>query len=321
MLSQAFGAAPSLAWMQLGCAVLAVSTAAVAFRELPDVPPLLLASWRLQATSVLLAGGACYQGWREGPELLARWVHALPLMFVSGVCLAAHFGLWVWGLQNTSMPHSLLLVCSTPLLLSLGSLLMCFPTSLGEIGSSILGVLGVWLMAADVSAKNDVTWYGDLMSLGAAFFFIGYMLVGHQLRQWMPLFLYAFPVTFTSAVVLALTSTVVEGAGMFTDGTAHGDRGYNAGIVGWTLDSRSFMLVAYLALGPGIIGHTGFNGVLRTLSPLVVSISLTFEPLIGSLLGWATGFAAPPSWLTGVGGAILISAIVLVVVVESKKQK
>jgi len=43
--SSSFGA-PWLAWVQLGFAVLAVSTAAVAFRELPDVPPLLLACWR-----------------------------------------------------------------------------------------------------------------------------------------------------------------------------------------------------------------------------------------------------------------------------------
>lgn len=46
-------------------------------------------------------------------------------------------------------------------------------------------------------------------------------------------------------------------------------------------------VVAYLALGPGLVGHTGYNGVLRYVSPLVVSISLTMEPLFGSLLGWA----------------------------------
>jgi hypothetical protein len=110
----------------------------------------------------------------------------------------------VWGLQNTSLPHSLLLVCCTPLLLSFGSLLLCFPISLGEVLSSALGVLGVGLMAADGrrrgEKKDAVTWYGDVLSLGAAAAIIGYMLVGHKLRQWMPLFLYAFPVTLTAAV-------------------------------------------------------------------------------------------------------------------------
>ena len=50
------------------------------------------------------------------------------------------------------------------------------------------------------------------------------------------------------------------------------------------LEPHSFMVVAYLAVGPGLVGHTGMNGVLRHISPLVVSISLTLEPLFGSLL-------------------------------------
>jgi drug/metabolite transporter (DMT)-like permease len=67
------------------------------------------------------------------------------------------------------------------------------------------------------------------------------------------------------------------------DGT-DGNRGSKAGLLGWTLDPHSFMVVAYLAVGPGLVGHTGMNGVLRHISPLVVSISLTLEPLFGSLL-------------------------------------
>lgn len=78
-------AVPALAWVQLGFAVLAISTAAVAFRELPDIPPFLLASWRMQSTSVVLALGAGYQGWRErGSGMLLRWVRSAPLMLVSG---------------------------------------------------------------------------------------------------------------------------------------------------------------------------------------------------------------------------------------------
>lgn len=38
-----------------------MSTAASAFKKAGDVPPLLLAGWRLQATSVLLTPGAVYQ--------------------------------------------------------------------------------------------------------------------------------------------------------------------------------------------------------------------------------------------------------------------
>lgn len=69
---------------------------------------------------------------------------------VVGVCLAAHFGLWVWGLQSTSLPHSLLLVCCTPLLLSFGSILLGLAISRGEVAGAALGAIGVGIMAADV---------------------------------------------------------------------------------------------------------------------------------------------------------------------------
>lgn len=65
--------------------------------------------------------------------------------------------------------------------------------------------------------KEEVaTWYGDVMSLGAAAAIIGYMVIGHTLRQWMPLFLYALPVTLTAALVLAAAAATVEGMGFYT---------------------------------------------------------------------------------------------------------
>lgn len=66
------------------------------------------------------------------------------------------------------------------------------------------------------------------------------------------------------------------------------------GVFGWMQDPGRFSVVTYLALGPGLVGHTGYNGVLRYVSPLVVSITLTFEPLLGSLLGWAMGVSDKP---------------------------
>ena len=45
------------------------------------------------------------------------------------------------------------------------------------------------------------------------------------------------------------------------------------------------MACSYMAFVPGIVGHTGLNTVLKYLAPLVVSLSMTTEPLIGSCMG------------------------------------
>ena len=64
----------------------------------------------------------------------------------------------------------------------------------------------------------------------------------------------------------------------------------------------------------------GFNGVLKYISPLVVTISLTLEPLFGSLLGWVLGVAAAPGWRTLLGGGVLLAATVCVTVSSERRK-
>ena len=59
-----FFGAPAWAWVQLCAAVFAISTAGVMFQQLPHVPPLLLASWRMQATALLLLAAGAASEWR-----------------------------------------------------------------------------------------------------------------------------------------------------------------------------------------------------------------------------------------------------------------
>ena len=73
-------------------------------------------------------------------------------------------------------------------------------------------------------------------------------------------------------------------------------------------------LVAYLALGPGLAGHTGINASLRWLPPLVISVSVVMEPLLGGLLGWVLGVQAVPNMWTWVGGPFMIIGTALAIV-------
>ena len=70
--------------------------------------------------------------------------------------------------------------------------------------------------------------------------------------------------------------------------------------------------IAYLAFFPGIVGHTGINGVLRWFPPIFISVAVLFEPLLGSVIGWMLGTASIPGVYTWVGGPFLIAGIILV---------
>ncbi len=84
------------------------------------------------------------------------------------------------------------------------------------------------------------------------------------------------------------------------------------GVLGWT-DAEYFPWFLALALIAGLLGHTGLNTCLRYISPLVISTSVTLEPLLGSLIGWAFFDSGVPGQWTWVGGPILVVGVLLVI--------
>lgn len=117
----------------------------------------------------------------------------------------------------------------------------------------------------------------------------------------MPLFVYACPVTGTAALALTFAALVFE----MSASVAAGVRG---GVIGWLLNGKYAACVMYLAIVPGIVGHTGFNALLRWLTPLSVALAFQLEPLVGSVIGWAVGLVVQPGWGTWVGGGMLLVA-------------
>lgn len=77
-----------------------MSSAGVAFTYIKEVPPITLASWRLQLTALITAAAGAVQ-WANSmkPEQRARFRSDLHLTVLSGLALTVHFGTWVWSLQ------------------------------------------------------------------------------------------------------------------------------------------------------------------------------------------------------------------------------
>eukprot|EP00898_Chlorokybus_atmophyticus_P007817 jgi/Chlat1/8036/Chrsp71S07511 len=236
-------------------------------KSMGAVPPLTLACWRLQVTTAALVPGAAVQ-WRSlAQEDRQRWKESASSLGGSGTFLAAHFGLWVWSLGHTSLPHSLLFVCSIPLLVTIFMWIRRETVTRWELAGILLGASGTVLLATSAKGEAEVSILGDAAALAAAAAFVGYISIGQRLRTWMPLFLYALPVTAVAAALLG---------------------------------------VAALAAG------ARFNALLRWISPLVISMSISVEPVLGSLLGWMIGVSDFPGPWTCVGGAILITSTCIV---------
>lgn len=304
-------ATPPWVWFLLAAAVCGVSSAGALFQHVDEVPPVLRASWRLQLTALVLAPLALYQ-WRGASTELRQRCFTKPnlaLILASGLALGAHFATWVASLDATTLTHSLLFVTAHPLVIVLG--MAVFSRRLTSVRRPVLGewsgaavcFVGAGLALLDAGQQQGdqtVTLWGDALAFSGAVFVVGYIVAGRVMRQWMPIFLYAFPVTLIGAVVLLPVSMALE-----PDFAQYG-------AVGWTEPSLFgwFLLLALIA---GLLGHTGLNTCLRYISPLVVSSSVTLEPLIGSLIGWWFFDAGVPGRWTLVGGAVLIAGLLMVV--------
>ena len=137
--------------------ILAVSSAACVFKllEESDVQPITLVGWRLQATSVVLLPMFIVQ-WRDSSDSIRQgWWKAWPLMSASGLALAMHFCTWVFGLNRTSLPHALLFVTSTPILIAAGCVILRLPITRGEVASAVVGFLGMVLCEMATSSISS----------------------------------------------------------------------------------------------------------------------------------------------------------------------
>jgi drug/metabolite transporter (DMT)-like permease len=303
---------PLWVWGLLIAAVFGVSSAGALFQSVDTVPPLLRASWRLQLTALVLFPLFLQQMATIEPAIMeqVKTRRTLLLLFASGVALAAHFGAWVASLDETTLTHSLLFVTAHPLVIVLGMAVLApflarvrRPLRAETIGAIICFVgAGVTLLdAGSDQGDQTVSVLGDVLAFGGAVFVVGYIVIGRILRTWMPIFVYAFPVTLVGGLLLLPCSWLLE------------PNFAEFGAAGW-VDSAYFRTFLALAIFAGLLGHTGLNTCLRYISPLVVSISVTMEPVLGSIIGWVFFGTGVPGLWTQLGGLVLMTGLMTVVV-------
>jgi drug/metabolite transporter (DMT)-like permease len=312
-LSVQYSGAPLWAWLQLCFATVCVSFAGLGFVLAKDVPPFLLASWRLLTVSVLLAPLAV-RDWKQLlPELRLRFQQHAAAIAAAGLALGVHFGAWVTATQTTSLPHALLLVSTTPLVLAGWALSHGHPLSRGELGGSAAAVAGVALLVSDRGSDAAVTLRGDCAAFLAAAAFSLYLSVGGRVRPWCPLYLYAVAVYGCAAVSLQAAALLTEHASPFAAG--------RHGLLGFLTVRKYAAIIFALAAGPGIGGHLSFNAVLGAgIKPLTLSMLLTCEPLLGAFVGWAAGVSAQPHARTYAGGCVLLASTLVVIRAEGRRR-
>ena len=272
-------------------AILAASWAAPLIR-MSTAPVMAIAAWRLTiATAILLpfffTSGV--QEWRQRTQRDAI------VAIAAGLALALHFASWIASVFMTTVAASSVLVALSPIFAWVLTHRTKDRPSAREGAGILLAVGGAIIIAlADARTTNAQLPHallGDALALVGALCGAIYFVIGRHLRAHLGLVAYVTPVYGTCALIL-LGWAALKGEA-FVAYPAH-----------------DWLVFAALAIGPMLIGHTGYNYALRHLPAWGVGAAALGEPIGATAIAWILpAIAEPPGWPVLAGGALCLAGI------------
>ena len=257
------------------------------------VPPLAIAFWRNAMATVLLAPDVVV---RRRPEVAALTRRNGWLVLASGLTLAVHFAAWVTSLTLTSVASATALVALQIAWVVAWQLLRGERFAPGVVAGLVLAFGGVLVVSGVDLSVSTRALAGDLLALLGGVAAAAYMVIGARARQAVTTTTYTF-VVYGSCACLLLVGCLVAGEPL---------AGYPA---------HQWLLLVVVTLSAQLLGHSVFNHLLATTSPMVCSLALLLEVPGATLL--AAGILGQVPRLTAlVGLAMILAGTALVVVLD-----
>lgn len=275
--------------MALG--VLAVSSSGPVMAALA-VPALVVSFWRNGLASMLLLPVALL---RNRAELRSLSRSELGWILAAGACLAVHFGTWVTSLRMTSVASSTAIVCLQVAWVVAWDRFTGVRLPVRSVVGLVVAFCGVLVITGvdfSVSARALV---GDLLALAGSVAVAAYTVLGARARRTVTTTSYTF-VCYGTAAVLLLAAAVVAGEPL----------------VGFP--ARQWALLVLVTVTAQLLGHSVFNHLLSTISPMLVSLALLLEIPGAALLAAVFLGQAPP---VGVYAGLLMILSGMVVMVAA----
>ncbi|MDQ3767709.1 MAG: DMT family transporter [Actinomycetota bacterium] len=268
-------------WLRLGLAILVTSSSAILVRYAEGAPALALAFWRCALGAICLA-----------PWARVRFLGMTPRQYLlpalAGAFLAVHFGTWISSVGLTTVASAILLVSTTPIFVATADrvLFEVRLTGRGWVGIA-LAIAGVGAIGGGDFAGGSIA--GDALALAGAIAAAGYLMAGQRARRNLGTLEYATIAYGFAAVALLLACGIAR-------------------VPLWGWSGRTWLIVALMAAGPQLLGHTMINFVLKAFDATTVTVTVMLEPVVTILLAFVF-LDEVPSPLVLPGGAAILAGI------------
>lgn len=277
----------TLLWMALGIAAVSLSGPLMAVMA---VPPLALAFWRNALATVALAPAVA--GARRA-EVAGVGGRTTWLVLAAGAALAVHFATWVTSLTLTSVASATSIVCLQIAWVVAWQLLRGERFSTGVVAGLVLAFTGTLVVSGVDLSLSTRALVGDLLALVGGAAAAAYMVIGSRARQSLSTTTYTF-LCYGTCALLLLVACLVSGQRL------------------WGYPAPQWGLLLLVTATAQLMGHSVFNHLLATTSPVLVSLALLLEVPGASLLAAAILGQVPPAGVV-LGLALTLLGMGLVV--------
>ena len=273
--------------------VLAISTASIlirlAYREAGTGGlgfSLVLAASRFALSALIIL-----PAW---PKLLKQPLQPGVSLYAgaAGLCLAAHFALWITSLSYTSIAASTALVTTNPVWVALLSRFWfgekLSKLSVTGIAIALVGTIVIALGSAAPANGDSNPLLGDFFALPGSWAVSLYLLLGREAqRRGLGISGYS-AIAYTTAAIALLPLPLAVNANY---------AGYSQAV---------YVCILLTAIVPQLVGHTIFNWAVVRISPTLVTLAILFEPVGASYFGYLIfGEVPAPAVLAGAGVLLL----------------
>ena len=233
----------------------------------------LIKTWGRMAVAAVAVGAAAFLQ-RGAVSALPQERHTGKTEMVRflgyGLIAALHFLFYIASLSFTTAAHSLSIVYTAPVFVTLLSAwLLKEPLKSRQWVGVGIAVLGVAILSGLEPRLTMTMAFGDFLALLSAIAFGFYSVAGRYERSRYPLLVYASRV-YTAAALWLLPAALIAMPSS------------PAGSWGW----RQVLSILALGLGPLALGHTMYNASLRRVHATYVNVIASQEVTGGILLSW-----------------------------------
>jgi drug/metabolite transporter (DMT)-like permease len=216
--------------------------------------------------------------------------HDFLMLGIAGLFFTGDLSIWHWSLQFTSVTNSTLLTNVAPIFVTIGARIFFGDRiTMSFVAGMALAIAGAAMLAGATYTVSPGHLLGDVLSIVAAGFYAGYLLVMKHLRR-----------SFSTSTIMAW-SGIASCAGFGVVAWISGDKMSADTSAGW------LMLLA-LALVSHVGGQTliayGFGHLPASFS----SISLLWQPVVAAAVAWVV-LGERLGWMQGMGAVVVLGGI------------